>query len=163
MVSGKWVRSVESPSQIRIGFVLMRSRDRDLCDEIAPVTGVYGGVTLLMRKLLIDAHESGRLKALVDEMLGKDASGRADETGTKSAVDVERRRVDGNIQAQPARDLSGSTAEPSPLVPNHAAQNQHEAPLQTEGMKTSATERNESVKIERPESKSVPDSLFRFS
>jgi hypothetical protein len=161
MVSGKWIRSMESPSQIRIGLVLTRARDRDLCDEIAPVARVYGGVSLLMRKLLIEANESGRLKALVDEMLGKDASGRADEAGTKSDVAVERHRVDEGVQAQPAHDLSGSTTEPSP--PNHAAQNQHDVPLQAEGMKTAATERNESVKIERPESKSVPDSLFRFS
>lgn len=163
MASGKWIRSVESPSQIRIGFVLTRSRDRDLCDEIAPVARVYGGVTLLMRKLLIDAHESGRLKALVDEMLGEDDSDRAGGTGAESAVDADRRRADGDVQAQPARDLSGSAAEPSPLTPNHADQNQHEAPLQAEVVKTAATERNESVKIERPESKSVPDSLFRFS
>jgi hypothetical protein len=161
MVSGKWIRSIESPSQIRIGLVLTQARDRDLCDEIAPVARVYGGVSLLMRKLLIEAHESGRLKALVDEMLGKDASGRADETGTKSDVAVERRRVDDGVQAQSARDLSGSTTEPSP--PNRAAQNQHDAPLQTEGIKATATDRNESVKIERSESKSVPDSLFRFS
>jgi hypothetical protein len=159
MSSGKWVRSVESPSQIRIGFVLMRSRDRDLCDEIAPAAQVYGGITLLMRKLLIDAHKSGRLKALVNEMLGKDVSGRT--AGAEPAGDVEQRRAEGGVQAHPARNLSSSTAEPS--SPNHAAQNQHETPLPTEVVKTVATERNESVKIERPENKSVPDSLFRFS